>query len=81
MICAFPVAAECKSAVRNIKFNKCPQARLLRQFIKAAYSGLKNAHMEIDDYMMSKNLSMASNPWEVLCYRSHGRKRYRQVGD
>jgi effector-binding domain-containing protein len=28
------------------------------------YSGLVNAHMEINEYMQSKNLTMAGNPWE-----------------
>jgi effector-binding domain-containing protein len=64
MICGFPVAENAK-VPSKYKIQQIPAGKVVKGVHKGSYSGLKNAHMEINDYMMSKNLSIASNPWEV----------------
>jgi len=64
MICAFPVAANAKVPAKY-KIQQILAGKVVKGVHTGSYSGLKNAHMEIDDYMMSKNLSIAGNPWEV----------------
>jgi effector-binding domain-containing protein len=64
MICAFPVAGNAKVPAKY-KIQQVPAGKAVKAVHKGDYSGLMNAHMEIDTYMKSKNLTMAGNPWEV----------------
>lgn len=63
MICAFPVAADAKVPAKY-KIQQVPAGKVVKAVHKGDYAGLMNAHMEINEYIMSKNLSMAGNPWE-----------------
>lgn len=63
MICAFPVAADAKVPAKY-KIQQVPAGKAVKAVHKGDYAGLVNAHMEINEYIMSKNLSMAGNPWE-----------------
>lgn len=63
MICAFPVAAGAKVPA-NYKIQQVPAGKAVKAVHKGDYAGLANAHMEIDQYMRSKGLTMAGNPWE-----------------
>lgn len=63
MICAFPVAADAKVPAKY-KIQQVPAGKAVKAIHKGDYSGLTNAHMEIDTYMKSKKLTMAGNPWE-----------------
>lgn len=63
MICAFPVAEGAKVPAKY-KIQQVPAGKAVKGVHKGDYAGLMNAHMEINDYIMSKNLSMAGNPWE-----------------
>lgn len=63
MICAFPVAADAKVPAKY-KIQQVPAGKAVKAVHKGDYSGLVNAHMEINEYIMSKNLTMAGNPWE-----------------
>jgi effector-binding domain-containing protein len=63
MICAFPVAADAKVPAKY-KIQQVPAGKVVKAIHKGDYSGLVNAHMEINEYMQSKNLTMAGNPWE-----------------
>lgn len=63
MICAFPVTADAKVPAKY-KIQQVPAGRAVKAVHKGDYAGLMNAHMEIDTYIRSKNLSVAGNPWE-----------------
>jgi effector-binding domain-containing protein len=73
MICAFPVAADAK-VPSNYKIQQVPAGKAVKAVHKGDYSGLTNAHMEIDTYMKSKNLTMAGNPWESYVIDSMAEK-------
>jgi effector-binding domain-containing protein len=64
MICAFPVAADAKVPAKY-KIQQVPAGKAVKGVHKGDYAGLTNAHMEINEYIATKNLSMAGNPWEV----------------
>lgn len=64
MICGFPVAENAK-VPSKYKIQQILAGKVVKGIHTGSYSRLKNAHMEINDYMMSKNLSIAGNPWEV----------------
>jgi hypothetical protein len=63
MICAFPVAADAKAPAKY-KVQQVPAGKVVKAIHTGDYSGLMNAHMEIDTYLKSKNLTVAGNPWE-----------------
>jgi effector-binding domain-containing protein len=63
MTCAFPVAADTKAPAKY-KVQQVPAGKAVKAVHTGDYAGLMNAHMEIDTYLKSKNLSMAGNPWE-----------------
>ncbi len=64
MICAFPVAADAKVPAKY-KIQQVPAGKAVKAVHKGDYAGLMNAHIEINEYIMSKNLAMAGNPWET----------------
>ncbi len=63
MICAFPIAADAKVPTKY-KIQQVPAGKAVKGVHKGDYAGLMTAHMEINEYIMSKNLSMAGSPWE-----------------
>lgn len=63
MICAFPVAADAKLPA-NYKIQQVPAGKAVKAVHTGDYAGLMNAHMEIDQYIRSKGLTVAGNPWE-----------------
>lgn len=63
MVCAFPVAADAKVPAKY-KIEQVPAGKAVKAVHLGDYAGLMNAHMEIDQYMKLKGLTMAGNPWE-----------------